>query len=47
MVKWSNDFIHWLETHPFGKGESESPNNHGTFFFNVSKRCSQSLADGG
>jgi len=35
MVKWSNDFIHWLETDHFGKEESETPNNHGSFFFNV------------
>lgn len=46
MVKWSNDFIHWLETDHFGKEESETPNNHGSFFFNVCRGTLTSVSEG-
>ncbi|KZV91347.1 chondroitin AC/alginate lyase [Exidia glandulosa HHB12029] len=35
MVNWSQRFIKWLETHPFGKDEGSTPNNHGTYFYNT------------
>ncbi|KZV85030.1 chondroitin AC/alginate lyase, partial [Exidia glandulosa HHB12029] len=35
MRAWSAAFIQWLETHPFGKQEMASANNHGTFWYNT------------
>ena len=32
LAAWCAEFLTWLETHPFGRQEEASANNHGTFY---------------
>ncbi|GJJ12616.1 hypothetical protein Clacol_006859 [Clathrus columnatus] len=33
LLKWSTEYIKWLETDPIAIGESQAKNNHGTFYY--------------
>ncbi|KAF7982783.1 hypothetical protein HWV62_25687 [Athelia sp. TMB] len=33
MVNWTSTYLEWMTTSPIAKGEWESPNNHGTYFY--------------
>jgi len=33
MNNWTSTYLEWMTTSPIAKGEWESPNNHGTYFY--------------